>query len=568
MSKRTRKLVGLLMGLLMILSVMAPATAMAVVLPPSLSTARPDKGDLIINKVQYNTPGAPVIENDGLEIELPDGVTPLDGVTFEIYKVADDAEMPVNVDGLSPYKTEVTANGGVARFNNLPAGRYYVKEAGLPSGVVETSPPFLVDVPMMNPNGREWNTEVYVYPKNQLILGSVELEKLDEDGNTLDGAKFELYKLTDSDEVLVDTGGPLTTVNGLIRVDGLEVGDYFFREVEAPDGFGLDTRSIPFSITLEDHDATIRVEKENFALPEIEKFVSEIGQLEDSADFFERVTWFIRADIPGNIVEAESYIITDTFPNVLTFAGNLSVTVGGEAFTGFSVSGVDVGDEGGTAVFTFDPSALDSALNGSNELIISFDTFINENAIMGIDYENKVQLDYNNGFAEYVAFPEEDPFVNTGGKPFIKVNASEEGLPGAEFVISRAVGEYLQADYSWGPKDSARVFTSGTDGRFEVKGLAYGSYSLEEIKAPEVDGVQYRLLGEPVPFTVDANSYYSDPMAISDPDADPTAAAAEIINRPEMRLPQTGGMGTLLFSILGLSLMGTSAKLYKKSEKK
>lgn len=561
MSKRTRKIVGLLMGLLMILSVVAPATAMAVV--PS-STARPDKGDLIINKVQYNTPGAPVIENDGLEIELPNGVTPLDGVTFEIYKVADDAEMPVDLGELSPYKTEVTANGGIARFNNLPAGRYYVKEAGLPSGVVETSPPFLVDVPMMNPNGREWNTEVHVYPKNQLILGSVELEKLDEDGNKLDGAEFDLYKLTDSDEILINTEESLVTMNGLISVDGLEVGDYFFRETKAPEGFGLDTRAIPFSITLEDHDVTIKREKVNFALPEIEKFVSEIGQLEDSADFFERVTWFIRADIPGNIEEAESYIITDIFPNALTFAGNLSVTVDGAAFTGYSVSGVDVGDEGGTAVFTFDPSALD----GSNELIISFDTFINENAIMGIDYENKVQLDYNNGFAEYVAFPEEDPFVNTGGKPFIKVNAADEGLPGAEFVISRAGGEYLQANYSWGSKDSAWVFTSGADGRFEVKGLAYGSYSLEEIKAPEVDGVQYRLLGEPVPFTVDANSYYSDPMAISDPDADPTAAAAEIINRPEMRLPQTGGMGTLLFSILGLGLMGTSAKLYKKSEKK
>lgn len=561
MSKRTRKIVGLLMGLLMILSVVAPAAAMAAV---QSSTARPDKGDLIINKVQYNTPGAPVLENDGLELELPSGVTPLDGVTFEIYKVADDAEMPVNVDGMMPYATRVTADGGIARFNDLPAGRYYVKEAGLPSGVVETSPPFLVDVPMMNPNGREWNTEVYVYPKNQLILGSVELEKVDEDGDTLDGAEFDLYKVTDSDEILINTDGPLVTVNGLIRVDGLEVGDYYFREVKAPEGFGLDTRAIPFSITLEDHDVTIEREKVNFALPEIEKFVSEIGQLEDSADFFERVTWFIRADIPGNIVDAESYVITDTFPNALTFDGNLIVTADGEEFTAFTVSGVELGDEGGTVVFTFDVEALDDV----DEIIISFDTFINKNAVMGIDYENKVQLDYNNGYDIYTSFPEEDPFVNTGGKPFLKVNASDEGLPGAEFVIFNADGEYLQEDYSWGPKSSAWVFISGSDGSFEVKGLAYGSYSLEEIKAPEVDGVQYRLLGEPVPFTINAMSYYSNPMAITDPDADPTAAAAEIENRPEMRLPQTGGMGTLLFSILGLGLMGTSAKLYKKSEKK
>ncbi|WP_410262896.1 LPXTG cell wall anchor domain-containing protein [Alkalibacterium sp.] len=39
------------------------------------------------------------------------------------------------------------------------------------------------------------------------------------------------------------------------------------------------------------------------------------------------------------------------------------------------------------------------------------------------------------------------------------------------------------------------------------------------------------------------------------------------MNKPEISLPQTGGVGTLIFSIIGLGLMGSSVKLYKKSEK-
>ncbi|GAB2501267.1 hypothetical protein GCM10008929_22380 [Alkalibacterium psychrotolerans] len=51
MSKRTRKIVGLLMGLLMILSVVAPATAMAEAERPD---TRPETGNLHIHKLVFN----------------------------------------------------------------------------------------------------------------------------------------------------------------------------------------------------------------------------------------------------------------------------------------------------------------------------------------------------------------------------------------------------------------------------------------------------------------------------------------------------------------------------------
>ena len=74
-------------------------------------------------------------------------------------------------------KTPTVAPGqtknGVASFDNLPAGIYLVEE---PANQVTTegqavvgSAPFLVTVPMTNPNGSGWLDTVHVYPKNQVV---------------------------------------------------------------------------------------------------------------------------------------------------------------------------------------------------------------------------------------------------------------------------------------------------------------------------------------------------------------------------------------------------------------
>ena len=138
-------------------------------------------------------------------------------------------------------------------------------------------------------------------------------------------------------------------------------------------------------------------------------------------------------------------------------------------------------------------------------------------------------------------------------------------LEGAQFVIKDEKGKYLvekDGKYSWKDVDSTKakdlakdtdlkVITSGKDGTFEIKGLEYvrpngTKYFLQEIKAPE----KYALLDKEIEFIVNDTSYYKDATAIDLVDADP-----QKVDNKKITIPETGGMGTIAFIVVGLALM-------------
>ncbi|WP_079763177.1 isopeptide-forming domain-containing fimbrial protein, partial [Streptococcus suis] len=192
----------------------------------------------------------------------------------------------------------------------------------------------------------------------------------------------------------------------------------------------------------------------------------------------------------------------------------------------------------------------------------------------------------------------EQPKVITHGKRFIKtddkeVNAGDiKKLTGAEFVVKNGDGHYLalksadtqaaaltkytqaeqeylaavkanngQADtkksardaayealnmqWQWvTEKNQAFTFISSTDGKFEVKGLKQGAYYLEEIKAPE----GYALPSNTISFEVNRGSWI---------DNTPQASIEEHmqVKNKKITIPQTGGIGTVVFTVVGLSTM-------------
>ena len=110
----------------------------------------------------------------------------------------------------------------------------------------------------------------------------------------------------------------------------------------------------------------------------------------------------------------------------------------------------------------------------------------------------------------------------------------------------------------------AVVLTSDSEGKFEITGLEYGSYKLKEIAAPS----GFAKLSGDVDFTVAKGSYagkaeefkYEKTLA----EGEKQTYGQQIKNKT-VSIPQTGGMGTVLFTIVGISLMAGAVVAMKRN---
>ncbi|HEM3677624.1 TPA: SpaH/EbpB family LPXTG-anchored major pilin [Streptococcus suis] len=161
---------------------------------------------------------------------------------------------------------------------------------------------------------------------------------------------------------------------------------------------------------------------------------------------------------------------------------------------------------------------------------------------------------------------EDKETVYTGGYKFVKVdvNNNNKKLAGAEFVVresKEAGAKYFKATAEGGQwvdtYGEATKYTTDTDtdGIVDVKGLEYGTYQLQETKAPE----GYALpTGDAAytQFVVTENSYTTT-----------STTALKIVNTPKGFLPSTGGAGIILFVALGAAMVGL-AGVYFTSRRK
>ncbi|HEP1376044.1 TPA: pilin N-terminal domain-containing protein [Streptococcus pyogenes] len=206
------------------------------------------------------------------------------------------------------------------------------------------------------------------------------------------------------------------------------------------------------------------------------------------------------------------------------------------------------------------------------------------------------------------------PTVVTHGKKFVKTSQEEqERLQGAAFVVMNTESKYLalksdgekstditayqeaektyqdavkkatadkpnfqaiekakkarddafkkaRTAYEWvSDKQKAVKFTSNSKGQFEVTGLAAGTYYLEEVAAP----TGFAKLQEKVEFTLGFNSYngHKDQSGQSleghtqyEKGTPDFGYGQRVINK-KITIPQTGGIGTVIFTVVGLAIM-------------
>ena len=330
-------------------------------------------------------------------------------------------------------------------------------------------------------------------------------------------------------------------------------------------------------------------------------------------DIGDRVPFKLIAAVPQNIDSYEEYtfIFHDTLSAGLTLdpeslhvyvteTTNANINEFRPQDEGlYDVSDVDV--DGTFTVTIPNIKALDSHDHPANYIIVAYDAFLNENAEIGLDGNpNSVSLEFSNDpNGEGTGRTEEDTvIVFTYELDGTKVDGADVDtkLEGAQFVLLNGGGtRAARVDETgkltgWVEPDDIKegltgtndrekmneltnedfanaglAITSAADGTFKIAGLDDGTYYLREIQAPN----GYNLLEEDVELVITAttaNGQGWDGAANTaltaltidvagagavNGDLDTGIVNVTVENNQGATLPETGGMGTTLFYIIG-----------------
>lgn len=254
---------------------------------------------------------------------------------------------------------------------------------------------------------------------------------------------------------------------------------------------------------------------------------------------------------------AENYVLHDKMSTGLTFdkvtgvelvdpgANQTSTLVEG---TDYTVVATDSVTDGCTFEVRFAKELCDK-LETNDKLIVYYQAMLNKNAIIaGEGNENDSWLEYGEG-----NFTTHDTTQTYSfGFDVIKTDSQNTLIDGAEFKIYDAltggneVKVVLMDDnvtYRRARADEAGVPIVVKNGKVRVVGFDNGTYYLEETVAP--DG--YNKLTARQKFIIsDANL-----DSIFNGDIYSTGSGVHVVNKTGSMLPETGGLGTVIFLTIG-----------------
>lgn len=395
----------------------------------------------------------------------------------------------------------------------------------------------------------------------------------------------DIAKYADAENLV----GTLTTdANGYASLNfGTQDGVYLVKELQND---AISGTIDPFFVTLPDYSRgegdspayTITAQPKNTVREEnidIKKDVTKIDNEEDTYDVGEDHSWIIRTSVPRTLSSGKAYTITDTLDARLTYQKIEKVVLadenGDEVLTltaerDYTVSHeklTETEQDHITVSLTSQGMKTVAQKAGDNYENYELRTYlvakINQKAIMGEDIPNKAYISFTNNVGKSYSDESDMPKIHTGGVQLKKVDQrdNEVVLSGATFAVYReatnedllaevpyeefTIGEttrklikvsfYPTSDLTGEKGDS---LTTDEYGMGYIYGLAYGEYYLVETEAP----AGYRKPLEPIAFTVDGNSHLDENVIV-------------VENYAGTELPSTGGVGTGIFTGLGLCLV-------------
>lgn len=325
------------------------------------------------------------------------------------------------------------------------------------------------------------------------------------------------------------------------------------------------------NLTTTDPNATI-YDKNDFTFDKTDDDESvEVGQV---------VNYDVTGKVPSTTgYTTYTYKITDTMSAGLTFNEDVNVKVGNvdlpktetkddETVTYWDVTYNDTGFELNIYVMNLQDKV-------AQEILVEYTATVNSNAVTKVE-KNHVELTYSNNPADSTSTDkvtdEETVFTAKIVINKHKTGEEETKLAGAQFVLinngrddyenDEFKGYFYKKDAVTGAvtwvKDQkdATVVTTGTDGIAEFPGLENGRYLLREIAAP----AGYNMLTEDVSVTVAGKTTENAENKIVEANGSFTVTT-KVPNSTGIVLPETGGIGTTIFYVLGGVLIAVAAVL-------
>lgn len=383
---------------------------------------------------------------------------------------------------------------------------------------------------------------------------------------------------------------------GSVIIDGVDAGLYLI-EVVKPDG---SQTKLTYQITTAEllpvfdgdnqswivNNATVNVK----SVPD--GSTKEVTDDDKTVAVGDTVNYKITTAVPSYPENAKNkkFTVKDILGKGLRLNAN-KIRINGEDLTP-DVATLSQDPDENSFTLTFVPDYIND--NQGKQVVITYSAIVNENAFEEDALGNKAYVGTNDpttGDDYEVEIPEVD--VYTYGITVKKVNSKSEVLSGAEFELKKGdtTLTFTSSDgvYTYSPtatKETTTTLVTNVAGEIKIQGINTGEYTLTEIKAP--DG--YVLPADPnVTITLVDNNGSED--GSEDGKLDSTSdASGTIVNQSitdttddnvlefgvtnktkdeaGFDLPNTGGMGTLIFTVGGILLMAGAVIFLVVSKKK
>lgn len=414
----------------------------------------------------------------------------------------------------------------------------------------------------------------------------------------------------------------VTNEAGKISVEDLSSGTYRFIEISVGadnKGYIMDGAAT-YEFKVEGNDVTyagntgtnITIPVTNDK-PDMTKEVKNGNDWKQDADYSvgDKVPYRITVSVPANIKKLKKFALTDTPTNLKDDANSVKVT---DKTGSTTIPATATATEDGNG-FTIDFTPADLDSYAGQNIIVTYNAELLDTAVTTtvgnpntatLEYSNKILPDTDDGYnPNKPGTPTTDKITDTAVVYTFQIQIEKkaekaDGTPLAdvEFDLYKAVDAGtagvatadevkkagLDSSKAW-KKINETSLKTNTEGKVSQSGLKNGEYYLVETKT----NAEYNLLKAPVKVTLNI-AYTTTTKAEYNIDetgkttlvkhevektefknagvASDGIQIQTVINKKGFTLPLTGGMGTVLFSVIGLALVLAGVVVITASRKK